>query len=391
MGEQLWPRLGAGNPPPRPRWPLARCSRPPREAPGSARSPPSLPARCRQGRQRRAEAAGTRRPGAGPAPTLGSRRRLLPTARLLLLGCFGCPLPRPPLGSARAGPWPRRAGLPPPAENKRRAKPVSHGLRPSLPEPGQRCGKNTASGQAAPGTGGEAIKLALSSQLLSINRSWPRGRCTAADVPSVRCPAHTVPQDCSAPIAGAQHWVPAGADPPFPHACAARGVSTGTHPLWQTHPQARLVPVAHSWGIPPRWGTASSGGHVPSGGWREQGHIPAGRGSPARCCRSGGCPSRWGGRRKGCCARAAGMGVGERGEPCSHTQPRGCLCEHPGHARLGGAARLFWELSAPPREVSDAFIYKPTGSCPAPAGLHAGKSPTEPRQTEPAASPHGRR
>lgn len=111
---------------------------------------------------------------------------------------------------------------------------------------------------------------------------------------------------------------------------------------------------------------------------------------------AGTCPGRPGKETLGLFCKSSWDGSqGAGGEPCSHTQPRSCLCEHPGHehlghARLGGAAGLFWELSAPPREVSDAFIYKLTGFCPAPASSHAGKSPTEPRQTEPAASPHGR-
>lgn len=84
-------------------------------------------------------------------------------------------------------------------------------------------------------------------------------------------------------------------------------------------------------------------------------------------------------------------GGSSRGQPCLHTQTRGCFCEQPGHATLGGAARLFRELSAPPREVSDAFIYKPAGSCPATSSSLAGKSPAEPRQTESAASLRGRR
>lgn len=41
--------------------------------------------------------------------------------------------------------------------------------------------------------------------------------------------------------------------------------------------------------------------------------------------------------------------------------------ERSGHMPCVRAAGLIQELSAPPREVSDALIYKPTGSCPAPA------------------------
>lgn len=97
------------------------------------------------------------------------------------------------------------------------------------------------------------------------------------------------------------------------------------------------------------------------------------------------------GGKHGAGAGAGGTEAAAGASPCLHTQTRGCCCEQPGHASLGGAARLFRELSAPPREVSDAFIYKPAGSCPATSSSHAGKSPAEPRQTEPAASLRGRR
>lgn len=41
--------------------------------------------------------------------------------------------------------------------------------------------------------------------------------------------------------------------------------------------------------------------------------------------------------------------------------------EHSSHMPCVRPVGLIQELSAPPREVSDAFIYKPTGSCAAPA------------------------
>lgn len=77
--------------------------------------------------------------------------------------------------------------------------------------------------------------------------------------------------------------------------------------------------------------------------------------------------------------------------PPTIPSPNVLATEHPGPVRLSWATGLFRGLSAPPREVSDAVGYKRAGSSPAPARSHAGKSPMEPTQTEPAASPHGRR
>lgn len=76
--------------------------------------------------------------------------------------------------------------------------------------------------------------------------------------------------------------------------------------------------------------------------------------------RSGGCKWGWGGGHRGCCARVAWMGSGSGESPWVSS-------ERSGHMPCVRAAGLIQELSAPPREVSDALIYKPTGSCPAPA------------------------
>lgn len=128
--------------------------------------------------------------GWGPGPTLGSwHHLLLPVAGLLLWDGMAAPShgPRWALPGPDCGPR-----LPPLAESKCHTRPLSHGLHPSLPGLCQRCGQNTACGQAVRGVGGEPMILALLSQIFSINPSWPRGSSAAADVPSM-------PQGCSAP------------------------------------------------------------------------------------------------------------------------------------------------------------------------------------------------
>lgn len=153
VGGGLWSGLGARSP--HLCWPL-----PPREAPGL---------RCLH------PPAAWRSPGWGPAPALGSRRCLLPTAGLLLLGTSGCPFPRP----RWALPGPDH-GPDEPMESKFRARPVSHGLWPLQPS------ANTVCGRAA-----REVKWFLSSRFFS-NWRWPRGCLVAGSDPSV-VPAHSVP------------------------------------------------------------------------------------------------------------------------------------------------------------------------------------------------------
>lgn len=325
---------GSHPPTPRPRWPLARCSQPP------------------QGRH------------GGPQ----GHCRLHPSRHA------ACPLPgsfcRDVTAAPSHGPrWARPGSDHSPGEPE-----ASVPRPPTIPA----AAKNTACSQAAPGTGGEEAGTLLPALL---HRLAEGPFCPS------RCPQGCSPRTIVAPgpSASADH-PPRPQFSATPRAGAAGEVSRGSQPLRQT---------------PGRCPLPAPGAPLLAGGQPAPGHAShreaGGSRDTSRVARASSVPQeRWvptqperdpGGLR---CEGSRDGSRGE-GEPPSHTRPRGCLCEHPGHARLGGAAELFWELSAPPREVSDAFIYKPTGSCPAPASSHAGKSPAEPRQTEPAASPHGGR
>lgn len=145
-----------------------------------------------------------------------------------------------------------------------------------------------------------------------------------------------------------------------------RGASTHRAPGMLPHPAPEVNSSPGRAGVccppldtPAGSGAARPGENVPLGGWWEQGYIPAGQGSVSQHFGSGGCKRDWGGGHRGC-ARAVRTGLGKQGEP------RVCP-EHSSHMPCVRPVGLIQELSAPPREVSDAFIYKPTGSCTAPA------------------------
>lgn len=93
-------------------------------------------------------------------------------------------------------------------------------------------------------------------------------------------------------------------------------------------------------------------------------------------CRMGGCS---GDGAQGLPCRSGQDGVGKPREP------RVCP-ERSSHMLCVRAVGLIQELSAPPREVSDAFIYEPTGSCAAPASHmqeKAGRSQDKQSQQHP--------
>jgi len=118
-----------------------------------------------------------------------------------------------------------------------------------------------------------------------LSRRSPPSSSAAADVPSARRPARTAPWGCSAPL---------GSLPPLTplfHGTVCPRCRGGFHR--HPAPAANPAPLPDP-GDPPTpgdgqpRGTASQPrGRIPSG--REQGCVPAGRGSPTRCCRDGGC------------------------------------------------------------------------------------------------------
>lgn len=171
----------------------------PLSTPGSVRppSPPSLPVLCRQ---HRAVAPGA--PGPGPAPALGSQRRLPPDARLLLSGVMAAPSHGPRWAVPGLDRGPGRPGF----LHQQKAN-AARGQRPTAsghPCPGTASSAVKTQRLAVLGMGGEAMKLALS----SISWGWPRGSVTTVDIPSAQCLARTVPQGCSAPLAGMQYRAP---------------------------------------------------------------------------------------------------------------------------------------------------------------------------------------